>query len=219
MHSEWTDLLSGYLDGELDPVSRRRLESHLERCGPCAAVRDDLARLVASAPRYRGTEPGRRVWAAIAREIDGNRVVPIRPATEPARRFAWRHLIAAGLTMVAVGGGGAWYLATRATVPSPAFPGPAAEVVLTGAPGASSGYDAAVAELEATLAAQRSRLDTATVRVLEESLTAIDQAVAEARAAIQRDTANRYLSTQIAVNLRKKVALLRLATRTIAAET
>ena len=212
MHSEWTDLLSGYLDGELDAVSRRRLESHLASCGPCAAVRDDLARLVAAAPRYRGTEPGRQVWGAIAREIDGHRVVPIR-------RFGWRHLIAAGLTMVAVGGGGAWYLATRPNAPTAARSETGAEVVLTGAPGASAGYDAAVAELEATLAAQRSRLDTATVRVLEESLRAIDQAVAEARSAIQRDTANRYLSTQIAVNLRKKVALLRLATRTIAAET
>jgi hypothetical protein len=83
----------------------------------------------------------------------------------------------------------------------------------------SAAYDTAVTALEKTLEANRSRLDTGTVRVVEESLKTIDRAIAEARAAIQRDSTNGYLNGQIAANLRKKVNLLRLATRAIASQT
>jgi hypothetical protein len=84
---------------------------------------------------------------------------------------------------------------------------------------ASAAYDSASTELTRTLDANRGRLDTATVRVLEQSIRTIDQAVAEARAAIQRDTANAYLNGQIAANLRKKINLLKAATRAIHSET
>ncbi|MFN0182007.1 MAG: zf-HC2 domain-containing protein [Gemmatimonadales bacterium] len=224
MHPEWTDLLSAYLDGELDPVTRRRLERHFAECPACASARDDLARIIAAAPQYQGEAPNDRVWAAIQGDIDAHRVVAIGRPSVPARHFGLRHLIAAGLVMALAGGGTAWYLtrpgeSTPVAAALPGQPTEAPDATFAGAPVMSAGFDAAVAELEAALATQRSRLDTTTVRVLEESLAAIDRAVAEARAAIQRDTANRYLSGQIAVNLRKKVALLRFATRALAAET
>jgi hypothetical protein len=79
-------------------------------------------------------------------------------------------------------------------------------------------YDLAVRDLEQLLASGRARLDTATVRTIEESLTQIDAAIAEARSAVQRDPANAYLSRQIAANLRLKLNLLRVATNAIAAK-
>lgn len=215
MHSEWTDLLSEYLDDELDAVTRRRVEHHLAECQSCAAVLNDLRRIVAVAPGYQGSNPSTELWPGIAAGIEARRVVTL-PRRAGAR---WRELIAAGLLMAAAGAGATWYW-VRGTVPAA---GPVAEPpVLTAATPAglnSARYDAAVAELEETLAANRARLDTATVRVLEQSLRSIDQAIAEARAAIQRDTANAYLNGQIAVNMRKKLNVLRLATRAIASET
>ena len=58
-----------------------------------------------------------------------------------------------------------------------------------------------------------------TVRLVEENLRKIDAAIADARAAIQRDPANLYLNRQIAANMRLKLNLLRSATNAIAART
>lgn len=85
-------------------------------------------------------------------------------------------------------------------------------------PVAEADYSAAVKDLENTLAVGRDKLDSATVRVLEESIWTIDRAIAEARAAIQRDSTNAYLNAQIAKNMRRKLQLLRVAARAIAAE-
>jgi hypothetical protein len=93
----------------------------------------------------------------------------------------------------------------------PLEPGRAVTVSL-----ADADYDAAVAELEQVLMEGRSRLDTATVRVIDESLVRIDDAIADARNAIQRDPANAYLTRQITANMRRKLNLLRTAAKAIA---
>jgi anti-sigma factor RsiW len=213
MTDQWTDRLSAYLDGEFDPEARREVERHLAECPECAAVLTDLRRIVAAAPGYQGTAPSSDLWQGIAARIDRGKVVPLG-----RWRMPWRSLLAAGL-LLGVGAGSAWWWlegrpgARQTIAKAPALVS-AAPVALT-----SSGYDAAIAELEATLRANRNRLDSATVRVLEQSLRSIDQAIAEARSAIQRDTANGYLNGQIAANMRKKLNVLRFATRAIASET
>lgn len=219
-HTEWTDLLSAYLDGELDPVSSRRLEQHLGQCADCRAVLEDLRRIVAAAPLYRGTPPADAVWTGIRTAIEGRPVVSLDRARQ-ARRYPLRQLIAAGLVMAVAGAGATWVLLGGRPDAAPdvvvAVDAPAPDAIPAST--AADRYDAAVAELEAMLAANRERLDTATIRVLETSLVTIDRAIAEARAAIQRDSGNAYLNGQIAANLRKKVNLLRLATRALASET
>jgi hypothetical protein len=72
-------------------------------------------------------------------------------------------------------------------------------------------YDRAVAELQGILWQHRGELDSATVRVLEENLAAIDRAIAEAQAALADDPANSYLSTHLAAAMWQKVRLLRRA--------
>jgi hypothetical protein len=218
MHTEWTDLLSSYLDGELDAITRRRLEAHLAGCPECAAVRDDLARIVAVAPGYQGTPPRADLWPAIATAIDRDRVVSL-PARRTPVGVTLRYLIAAGVTIAAVGSGVYWYRASNLGAPAVVATVPSRSAEAVPAALESAKYDAAVAELEQILATRRGALDSTTVRVLEESLALIDRAIAEARAAIQRDPANAYLNEQIAGNLRKKLNVLRLATRAIASET
>ncbi|HEV8612768.1 MAG TPA: zf-HC2 domain-containing protein [Gemmatimonadales bacterium] len=219
--------LSAYLDGELAASRRRRLEAHLVECIECAALLADLRAIVAAAPHYEGRAPARDLWKDIEAKLDEPEVLPLRtdlptyrPTVLPSyRRFSWRQLTAASIVMAAVGGGATW-LALRTQSPTvlPSYRPTVLPSEKTAAY-AEAQYDAAVRDLERELAAGRSRLDTATVRTIEQSLAKIDAAIAEARLAIQQDPANAYLNRQIAANMRRKLNLLRVATNAIAART
>jgi hypothetical protein len=97
------------------------------------------------------------------------------------------------------------------------------------APGAQTGarfagyedpaYDAAVADLQAVLDQGRDRLDPATVRVLEESLSTIDAAIEDARRALAADPANERLNTYLAGTRQRKLELLREASGIVTAIT
>jgi anti-sigma-K factor RskA len=230
MSDRYTSQLSAYLDGELDLPSRRRLEVHLTECAECTALLADLRAIVAAAPRYEGREPAHDLWKQIEARLDEPEVIELHQRSsvnrQPQRRFGWRELLAASFVMAVLGGGATWLaLHNRTQTPTavavqptlrPAAP--LSDSVKTVAY-AEQQYDSAVRDLEQLLAAGRSRLDTATVRTVEESLQKIDAAIAEARAAIQHDPANVYLNRQIAANMRRKLNLLRAATNAIAART
>jgi hypothetical protein len=78
-------------------------------------------------------------------------------------------------------------------------------------------YEATIAELNRILESGRSRLDPATVKVLERNLAIIDQAVTEARRAVEADPSNFYLREHLAQTMRRKASLLRLATSIVGA--
>jgi hypothetical protein len=66
-------------------------------------------------------------------------------------------------------------------------------------------------DLEKTLAAGRSRLDPETVRILEDNLRTIDQAIEQSRRALRADPNNVYLNGHFAASRNRKLALLRRA--------
>src|SRR5437879_2303071 len=78
----------------------------------------------------------------------------------------------------------------------------------TGA-GATGTPDAATAGLPASLAQNASRVGTTAGRVVRQILAMIDRAIAEARAALQKDPGNTYLNLHLADTMRRKVELLR----------
>lgn len=217
MHTEWTDLLSAYLDGELAPAAARRLEAHLAGCPECRRVQAELEAVVGWAARYEGRLPDRDPWPAIRAAIEERRVVAWPARAAAGSRFSWRQLIAASLVMAAAGAGGAW-LAMRNG--GPAVTVEAAAPAEPGAVAAAAGpEDLEIRDLEQLLASGRAVLDTATVRIVEESLRLIDEAIADAREAIQRDSTKAYLNGRIAAQMRQKLAILKMATRAIGAET
>jgi hypothetical protein len=73
-------------------------------------------------------------------------------------------------------------------------------------------YDNAIRELEGLLSARRGDLDSTTVRTVEASLHVIDLAIAQARAAVERDPNNVYLNGHLQSTLDRKLDLLRRAT-------
>ena len=213
----WLDRLSEYLDGDLAPVDRTALEAHLKGCAACRAALADLGRIVARARGLEGRGPTRNLWPGIAARIG---------AGTPARRrwtFSLPQLAAASIALMTLSGGTVWLVRgapsrMTAITPAPALPPANPPVVLTHGTPATGRYDAAVADLERILAEGRGRLDTATVRVIEQNLTAIDRAIAQAQRAVAVDSANLYLNAHLAATMRRKIELLRQAAALITAE-
>jgi hypothetical protein len=237
MHEEWTDKLSDYLDGELPEGESRAVAAHLRECRECAAVLNDLKRVVARAQAagHAGRPLQADLWSGIAARIDGHApaagVTPFR--TTASRRFAFTlpQLAAAAALVAAVSGGIAWRIAgtpeaRRDDAPAPtvattsdsaangtdtAVSDDAAGVRVETVGLADAQYDAAVADLEKALKAGRGRLDPSTVAVVEHNLQIIDQAINQAREALVGDPANSYLSSHLVEARRRKLDLLRRA--------
>ena len=76
---------------------------------------------------------------------------------------------------------------------------------------AERGYAESAARLEQTLLERRDSLAPATVATVERSLRIADSAIAEARAALDRDPANRAIEAILASNYERKIDLLRRA--------
>lgn len=210
MSDRWMDRLSDYLDGELPAADRLALEAHLDSCNDCSALLADLRRVV---DRARGAEeyvPRRDLWPGIASRI---RATPVSPRIGPRWTFSLPQLAAAAIFLMTLSGGGAvWLLRSHTVSPStgPLATRPA-PVAMNASNSASQSYAAAIADLERVLASGRGQLDTATVRVIEQNLAAIDGAIGQAQRALVADPANLYLNTHLAETMRRKLDLLRQA--------
>jgi hypothetical protein len=91
---------------------------------------------------------------------------------------------------------------------SPRAPRPASTSASGGA-AEQSEYARDVAQLRAIVSERRAELDSTTIAVLEKNLELIDRAIAESRAALERDPASDFLADQLARAMTKKVAILR----------
>jgi hypothetical protein len=215
MTDQWTDRLSEYLDGDLAEAEAAALEAHLNTCAVCRETLAGLRRVVVRARSLEDRPPSRDLWSGVAARIGAGR----------GRRrlsFSVPQLLAAGIALAVLSGGGAWLLhpdpaRVAAVQRDPAAPGtvPVATVASTGA--AARSYDSAVDDLERILAEGRGRLDTTTVRVLEQNLALIDRAIAQAQRAVAADSANLYLNTHLAETMRRKINLLRQAVALVSA--
>jgi hypothetical protein len=74
---------------------------------------------------------------------------------------------------------------------------------------ADAQFDRAVSDLERVLVEQRDELDPRTVVVIERNLAAIDEAIRQARAALNADPGNQFLNSHLADARRRKLDLLR----------
>jgi len=220
MHTEWTDQLSSYLDGELSADRRAAVDGHLGGCAECREVLQSLESLVAVTREYEGTQPAERVWSGVLAGIDASRSVALPDRRH--RRFSLGQLVAAAATVAVLAGGGVW-LALQPEVAPTALAGPGdvdqPALIAAGSLLDDPAYDSAVGELEASLEAGRGVLDSTTIAVLEENLRIIDAAIAEARAAIDADPSNAFLGGRVKLHMQRKLILLRQAARAAGAAT
>jgi negative regulator of sigma E activity len=233
--THWTERLSDYVDGELSTTESAACEAHLRECAECATVVAELRTVVAYAKRDPEQMPTANLWpgvlARIAPAETGSTAEVISwqakrdaAARRSSRQFVFTlpQLALAASLLIAVSAGVAYLAAGRALSPSPAArentiqaqaePLLPASTSVERANFADAQYDEAVADLEKILVDMRDELDPRTVVVIERNLTAIDQAIREARAALDADPANTFLNSHLADARRKKLDLLRRAT-------
>ena len=232
------DELSAYVDDELGPAERARVERHAAACPECAGELEALRQVAARARALPDREPAAatadRLWAGIAAAarfperpetlaaadaVVTRQAAPIATRRRRTITFSIPQLVAAGLALALLSGGVAWQvLRQRARTPviaqGPAEGArPAADLVAAAAVApvdfATPQYTAAVGELERVLRENRGRLEPATVEAIEQSLATIDRAIGQARAALARDPGNAYLNDHLAATMARKLELLR----------
>lgn len=243
MHDPWIEKLSEHVDGLLDEAGTRDLLEHLRECAECRAIVEDLRTIAATARAAMPLEPTRDLWPDIAARLstvertsdepsapaaDSAPAATARPApgassrTRPMPRrfsFSMPQLAAAAVVLMTVSGATVWLLRGAADAPVAASgtivqsAGGADRSTRTVAAVPAPAYTADVADLEQALERNSGQLDPATVEVIERSLFAIDNAIADARAALEADPGNPYLHRQLDNTMRKKIDILQRATR------
>lgn len=231
------DLLSDYLENTISLPLRAAVDGHAATCARCATVLADVRSIVDRAAALPVLQPSRDLWAGIEARLDSP-VVPIK-SSQSARRFgiaAWVGLAAAAAVLIVVTSVVSREWATNddqpasriATIPivqpvQPAeslgketpVPGPGETPVSNVARervSAAVTYAREIARLEAFLRQRGDALDPATKAIVENSMRIIDSALVEARAALARDPASRFLTDQVDQTLQKKMELLRTVT-------
>jgi hypothetical protein len=218
----FTERLSAYIDDELDLPDRAAVDAHLGGCLACRTTLAELRAVVARAASLEDSAPGRDLWAGIAARL-------VRPANRASagvrlrrllssRRFSFTlpQLAAASLALMVLSGSLVWI--ARSGDPRADFqPVGAHNAVPARDPGAmmdnfvDAQYDRAIADLERKFERERTKLDPATIDVLEQNLRTIDLAIEEVRRALIADPGNVYLNTHLARARQGKLALLRIA--------
>jgi anti-sigma factor RsiW len=232
VNRHWIERLSDYQDGDLSPAERTACEAHLAECAMCRAALDEMRLVIAAAKTDPDVMPSTDLWPGVINRIDpakaGSHDRPIRVWGRTSARpkqfsFTLPQLALAASLLIAVSAAVAYLAAGRSAVTNqpaaterpiqamaePVLP-PSADVAPANF--ADAQFDRAVSDLERILVEQRDELDPRTVMVIERNLAAIDEAIREARAALEADPANPFLNSHLAEARRRKLDLLRHAT-------
>jgi hypothetical protein len=174
---------------------------------------DDI--LATAIGHWREESPSRDLWPGVMARLrsSGRSAGPAQTFT-----FTLSQLAVAASLLIAVASGLTW-LAARPDRPAKqdivvaqSEPNGLVEGGVQNANFADAQFNAAVTDLERILRDERDQLDPRTVLVIERNLKAIDDAIQEARMALDDDPANTYLNSHLADARRQKLELLRHAT-------
>lgn len=180
---------------------------------------DDI--LAQAIVEWREELPSRDLWPGIANRMQSapQSAAPLTTTHTVSFSFTLPQLAMAATLLIAVASGLTWMVARPPSV-TPSEPVIQAYGVPDEAPAgqiqqanfADAQFNAAVSDLERILREERDRLDPRTVLIIERNLKAIDDAITEARMALDEDPANPYLNSHLADARRRKLDLLRHAT-------
>lgn len=235
MSTHWTDRLSEYLDDELTTPERVACEQHLATCTACRQIVEELREITMAARDQSDRQPAADLWPGVLARLgtvtqepfasDHRLTVDGRGGRRGVARqvtLSLPQLALAASLLVAVSSAVAYVAAGRiGAEPGSSEPAPIQAMAeepsfatsndAMPADFADASFDRAVADFERILAEQRDTLDPRTVIVIERNLAAIDDAIRQARAALDADPANTFLNSHLADARRRKLDLLRRA--------
>jgi len=170
--------------------------------------------------QWREELPSRDLWQGVAARIREHQQPVV--AARRSLSFSPAALVLAASLLIAVTAGLTWLVARQPAGGNATTAGPVIQAYglpeestsgqIVPANFADAQFNAAVTDLEQILRDERDRLDPRTVLVIERNLKAIDDAIQEARMALNNDPANPYLNSHLADARRRKIDLLRHAT-------
>jgi len=212
--------LSDYVDGRLDAARASEVRAHVASCHGCAGIAEDLRRIRDAARSLGTVQPPAHVWLEIAGRVrleSGAPAAstPARVVPGQSRSDTWQWLgLAAALMVVTLG----VYSLAQPDAPPPA-PAPASsagnatdtptvETVEETMKRAEAEYEKAIAQLEQVVKSGGATVSAASVATLQRSLTTIDSAIAESRAALTSSPDSQPARTSLFEALRNKVNLL-----------
>ncbi len=207
--SERDEHLNDYIDGVLSADEAREVETELERDPALRAEEQTLRALMTEAARLpTGVAPRRDLWPDIESRL-GERV-----ASRNAYATLYRASLAAAAAVV-IFVAGMWYARNG----EPAVHAPPVATIATGdiAPKVElASYKQIEQEYAGVRASLREALDMArpdlapeTVKVVEDSLTTIDDAIGEIESALASDPGNHGLIRSLVAVYDQEVGLLR----------
>jgi hypothetical protein len=236
-HTGVQALLDEYIDGGLAAEESGEVERHLEGCAECAAEVESLLALRARTRDLpREIAPGRDLWPEIQARIQaaprrveaperlaGAEEGVIDLAARRGRTIRWNGAFGRAAAVIALvvlsSGATAYLLRGRGAAPvavAPAAPQPqatgnvrlAADRDIAAFRAGAGGFDGAVEALRTTFDSQRDRLSPETVKIIEQNLAIIDRAIAESRAALEKDPNDPDLPLLLSGVYRQKLELL-----------
>lgn len=183
----------------------------------------EIEEIRAAAAKLPVIEPSQDLWPGIEARL-GSQVADIgSPARRPTRRIVVTStMLASAAAVLMMVTAGTTYLVLRDRLS-------AANAIVVAAPEAQSGqaglgtrasltvggefgaYTGQIGELQRAIAERRSRLDPATIAVIERNLRVIDAAIDETRQALANDPNSALLTALLSEALANKVRLLRQA--------
>jgi len=217
-----TAVLSAYLDRTLEADAHAHVGTHLDECDSCRALLADLHRIRSAARSLGPITPPDHIWLEIAGRIRLEQGSPV-PVARPARTntsfrssrsdmFQWIGL-AAALLIVTAG----VYVVARPDQPAPApvviadgnvGAVPTVETVEDTLRRAETEYEKAIAQLEQIVKSGDPAVSQAALATLQRSVTTIDSAIAESRAALTDNPGSQPARTSLFDALGSKVSLL-----------
>ena len=242
------DVLADYLEGDAPEAVRSAVDAHAAGCATCRALIDDLGSIRSGAASLPHLAPSRDLWSGVAARIDAPvipmstrqaaRRTWLRPAVAAAALVAVTAGVTHYLTRAAFTPAGSTQQVAAAPARQSPVPAsqpnaeisstyteqpaatarPSAQLVRRPLDAGEPVLDSEISKLRRIMNERRSQLDPKTVAILEQSMTVIDSAIAQSRAALAKDPASGFLATQLNRSLEKKVELLRTATQLPAAD-
>jgi tetratricopeptide (TPR) repeat protein len=193
--------LNEYLDQELDPRDRRKIETHLSQCEECRRALDDLETIVRAASELPEVAPPERIWESIAASLIERKSL----SKTPSRSAFFPALAAAAALFVGVS---LWLVLRSGETEAPADQAALAYMVTRELEAAESHYDKAIVGLEQIIAQNDGVLPQELASVLNQNLDLIENAIGESRTAIATEPQSPAAQESLLQALRSKVTLL-----------